>query len=759
MHISLSGDWTLYYAPETGGQPDDFSRGLLSRFRQVPARVPGNVELDLIRAGLLPDPLLNENLYSLAPYEVYQWVYARELIIPAGFPDGRIMLLFEGIDTIADVYLNDLHAGRAENMLVEHLFDITPYVTRGKVYTLYVHIHSAMNHVRNKQYTMAMRGTGHRNEICHIRKAPHMFGWDIAPRIVSAGLWKDCALVSQKATRLTETYYATPRLENGGIWLQYAYRFVTDLDTLEGLRVRVSGTCGGHTFVHELPAHFVSANHELFIPDAQLWWPRGYGGQPLYRVTMSLTRNGVTLDECAESIGLRTLRLERDFTPGRQVFQILVNEVPIFVMGTNWVPLDAFHSRDAQRLAPAFDLMLESQVNTVRCWGGNVYESDRFFDLCDRAGILVWQDFSMGNTNYPQTADFVPVLEDEMGKVIKRLRNHASLMLWASDNEVDLKNMGYMYPTYDSRKNRVAHDTLRRIVQAHDPYRHYLCSSPEIPEGFDIANVPEQHTWGSRAWYKDDFYRLSSASFIGEAGYHGCPSAASLARFLPADKVWPYDNDAWAMHSTEDIRIEPVTNGRNRLMANQVKLLCGHIPTNMDTFVRLSQISQAEAMKFFVERARSLKWRRSGIIWWNLLDGWPQISDAVVDYYFDRKRAFHYLKRVQAQVLVFFDEPSGWHIGLMAANDTRGDVSIEYTVRDADSGNVLATGRRQLSAGVTAQLEHLSHIVSDQRLYLIEWTANGTRGTNHYLTGFPAYDKDKLLAWADAIDAFSEGAT
>ncbi|NLB38164.1 MAG: hypothetical protein GX810_02805 [Clostridiales bacterium] len=757
MRIPLDGDWTLYFCSETGGKPDVLSPKLLAKCQQVLAKVPGYVELALMRAGLLDDPLYGENLYNLAPYEYCQWVYAREFAVPEDFPEGEIVLAFDGIDTIADVYLNDLHVGRSENMLVAHEFDVTQHIMRGQTYTLYVHIHSTMNYVRAKQYTVAMRGTGHRNEICHIRKAPHMFGWDIAPRAVSAGLWKGCALVARNRTRLTETYYATPKLEDGGIWLQYAYRFVTDLDTLQGLTVRVRGTCGDHVFEHALPAHFVSANHEVFIRNPLLWWPRGYGDQPLYEVTMTLLKDGEVLDERRESIGLRTLRLERDFTPGQQKFQIYVNELPIFVMGTNWVPLDAFHSRDAERLAPAFDLLVASGVNTVRCWGGNVYESDAFYDRCDRAGILVWQDFSMGNTNYPQTDDFVPVLEDEMGQVMRRLRNHACLMLWASDNEVDLKNMGYMYPTYDSRRNRVAQDTLRSIVQAHDPYRFYLCSSPEIPEGFDTTNVPEQHTWGPRAWYKDDFYRLSSASFIGEAGYHGCPAAASLARFLPEDKLWPYDNDAWAMHSTEDIRIEPNTNGRNVLMANQVKLLCGHIPDDLDTFVRLSQISQGEALKFFIERARALKWRRSGIIWWNLLDGWPQISDAVVDYYFEKKRAFDYVRRAQAPVLVFFDEPSGWHIPLLAANDTRRDVTVTYAVRDADTAETLATGERLLPAGCKVVLDTLFHIVSDQRLYLIEWTANGARHVNHYLTGFPAYDADTLLTWADALDAFAKG--
>ncbi len=757
--LGLCGDWTLYFKPEKAGQSDQFSRRLLEDCQCIAAVVPGNVELDLWRAGLCEDPFFGENLHDFAKYEYYQWIYERELTIPEDFPEGDLVLQFDGIDTIADLYLDDVHIGRAENMMVEHEFDISQVARRGQTYKLFVHIHSAMNWARSKEYTMAMRGTGHRNEICHLRKAPHCFGWDIAPRLVSAGLWRECRLALRQKTRLTQTYYATPKLENDGIHLQYGYRFETDADTMAGFVVRVRGELGESTFEHQLPAHFVSANHSFFISDPKLWWPRDYGDQPLYTVTMSLLKDGQVVDEKVEKIGLRTVRLERSFEPGNQVFRFYVNEVPIYVRGTNWVPLDALHSRDAQRLDRAHDLLVESGVNMVRCWGGNVYETDRFFDKCDESGIMVWQDFAMGNTNYPQTDDFVPALEEEMGKLICRIRNHTSIAIWSSDNEIDLKNMGFMYPTYDSRRNRVAHETLRRIVQAHDPYRFYLCSSPEIPEGFDTENVPEQHTWGPRAWYKDDFYRLSSASFIGEAGYHGCPAPESIKKFIPADKVCPFDNTAWAAHSTEDIRIEPVINSRNHLMANQVKLMFGkeYKDLDLDEFAYLSQVSQAEAMKFFVEHSRALKWQRSGIIWWNLIDGWPQISDAVTDYYFVKKRAFSYLQRAQQPVLIFFDEISGWTHKVLATNDTREEARLRYRVQEADSGEMVLSGDAVIPAGGKMELGMLKEIGSSQQLYLIFWEQDGREYGNHYITGFPAYDAKRMHEWTEKIDQLPVG--
>ncbi len=752
MRLDLNGDWTLYYAPERAGKPDEYAPGMEDGWENVPAAVPGNVELDLMRAGVAPDPFYGLNLYAYAKYESYQWLYARDVRVPEDFPGDRVILRFEGIDTIADVYLGGAHVGRAENMLIAHEFDVTHLAPRGQTLRLCVHIHSAMNFARGKRYTVAMRGTGHRNEICWLRKAPHSFGWDIAPRLVSAGLWRDVSLAPRNNTRILEAYYATPQLEDGGIWLQYAYRFETDADELEGFRVRVTAECGDSRFEHDLPAHFVSANHALFIPAPRLWWPNGYGEQPLYAVRMQLIHRGAVVDEREEKIGLRTFRLERSFERGDQQFLMSVNDVPIFVRGTNWVPLDALHSRDLARLERVHALCAESGVNMIRCWGGNVYEHDALFDLCDESGILVWQDFAMGNTNYPQTDEFVPALEEEMGAFLRRARNHPSLAIWSSDNEVDLKNMGYMYPHYDSRVNRVAQETLRRILQAHDPYRFYLCSSPEIPNGFNPDDVPEQHTWGARAWFKDDFYKHSSARFIGEAGYHGCPAPESLARFIPANKLWPFDNDVWAAHSTEDIRIEPVLNGRNHLMANQVKLMFGEIPDDLRRFSALSQISQAEAMKFFVERTRALKWRRTGIIWWNMIDCWPQISDAVVDYYFVKKRAFHYLRRAQLPVLLFFGEISHWTHDVLATNDTREDARFSYAVEEADGGEIVLRGEAVIPAGGSARLGQLTVIGSEQKLYLIRWRLNGRAYANHYITGYPPYRAEEVLRWAAVVD-------
>ena len=383
-------------------------------------------------------------------------------------------------------------------------------------------------------------------------------------------------------------------------------------------------------------------------------------------------------------------------------------------------------------------------------------ERDRFFELCDESGVMVWQDFCMGNTNYPQGGDFARVIEEEAAAVIRRIRNHASLAIWSGDNEIDTKNMGFHYPHYDARYNRVAHETLVRALEEHDPYRYFVRSSPEIPDGFNADNVPEQHTWGPRAFFKDDFYRLSSASFIGEAGYHGCPAPSSLREFLKSEHVWPMDNRAWAMHSTEDVFITRHPGSRNRLMADQAALLCEEACADLDEFALISQISQAEAMKFFVEHTRMLKWKRTGIIWWNMIDGWPQISDAVVDYYYRKKLAYHYIKRSQKPRQMMLDEVSGWHQCVVLANDTREDAHFVWSVSDADAGETLLSGETNVPAGENARAGSFNVDPSRQRLLILRFTANGVPGANHYLTGWPKYHKADLMRWLDAICALDE---
>lgn len=750
--LSLNGQWDLYMMPEEAEVPGD-PASFRAKARKIPAQVPGNVELDLVRAGLEPDPFYADNLYRMRKYEFYSWQFERTFGMGAR-GNARWVLVFEGLNNFARVYVNGTLAGETANALIAHELDVTDLLHFNAENQIAVRISSALNKARDMDFPAMLRS----DEYAMLRMPPSSFGWDIMGRFLSAGMWRDVWLKPLHATRLAETYCATTHLTPDGAELAVKYRWHTDAPVLDGFHIRVAGRCGAHTFEKTVPAPFVSGTLQVLVPGARLWWPGGYGEAALYDVTMSLLRDGVAVDERHERIGIRVITLEHVLKPGDEgAFRVLVNHVPILCKGSNWVPLDALHSRDAQRLKAAHDLLYDSGCNIVRCWGGNVYEDHAFFDLCDARGILVWQDFAMACAVYSPAPAFAAVIEQEATAVVKKLRNHPSILLWAGDNEVDEGLSALHLPGDNSRYNALTREVLPRVVRMHDPYRHYLPSSPYIPDGIERYQVPEQHNWGARAYFKDDFYKHTTAHFVSECGYHGCPSVGSLRRYIPEDQLnrW-LDNPVWDAHNTDYLPFGARGYNRIRLMNDQVDILFGQVPQEIAAFARLSQISQAEAKKFFIERTRIKKWRRTGVIWWNLLDGWPQISDAVVDYYYMKKLAYYYIRRVQQPIAVMMDELVDWSHAVVLGNDSREDRQVSYRVWDADTGETYLEGACLSPANENVVLGHVRELSGRQKLYLIIWQAGGQTFGNHHISGFPPYDAGRMLAWVDKIAGLPE---
>lgn len=778
-HIPLDGDWQLVHFPEAERQvahPDDLASVGMT---PIPARVPGNVELDLMRAGALPDPFYGDNIRRLQPYESHEWWYTREFVIPKQAAGQHWDLVFAGLDTLATVWVNGIEVGRAANMLIEHRFDVTQVLKAGELNRVAVRLGSALNHARRFHYDALSRSWEHREEGLFIRKAPHVWGWDIMPRAVSAGIWRPVWLEVRPATAIEQLYYWTADVHSGGATLGVRFRFRAEAPTLEGFSMRFRGVCANHAFEFEWPVEFVAGGCRIPVPGARLWWPKGYGDPNLYAVTAQLCQNDRVLAERVDRVGLRKLLLARTETAGgawspeaagegtRRVdmppdpdshFVFTINGEPIMVKGANWVPLDAFHSRDAERVERVVALFDDLGCNMIRCWGGNVYEDHRFFDLCDERGILVWQDFAFACCRYPQTEEFLAQVRKEVQAVVEKLRNHPSLALWCGDNEID---MTYVADGLSPEQNRLTREVIPQVVHRCDPHRAYVPSSPYVPPSVagrpDVwRQTPEQHLWGPRGYFKSPFYAQHSAHFIGEIGYHGCPNASSIHRFVSPEKLWPWqDNDEWQVHSVYHWRHKAIDRDRIQLMANQVQELFETVPEDLETFALASQIVQAEAKKFFIESTRLRRWRTSGILWWNVIDGWPQFSDAVVDYYFGRKLAYHYIWRVQRPVCVMVGEPGpGKYLPIVIGNDSREPAEVRYRVWDADSAETMAEGTFAAPANQNWQVSRIRTYASDRRLYLVAWEVNdGEEFGNHYLAGSPPFSLERYRAWLPSIAA------
>lgn len=745
--ISLNGKWQLSYALENDAGAE---------LKTVPADVPGNVEIALMEAGVLPDLFFGGNIFAARPYEFYQWTYETSFTAPEELRDKRTELVFQGVDCIATYLLNGVEIGHSENMLIEHSFDVSELLHYGQENKLTVRISSAMNQARKYHYEPGVE-RWNSPEAAYIRKPAHCYGWDIMARLVSAGIWRSVELIAHKATEFEELHYFT-RWVGRDATLGLRYNFVTDEPIIEGFEIQVTGKCGESSFEWRGPAYFIAGDANITIPDVKPWWPLGYGDANLYEVTACLIHNGTVVDTRTTTIGIRTVELVRtDITtteaPGEFLFKI--NGQPIMCKGSNWVPVDALHSRDSGRYQQALEMFRDLGCNILRSWGGSVYEDHAFFDFCDCYGIMVWQDFAMACGRYPQDPKFQAVIREEAIAVVRKLRNHPSIILWSGDNECD-------YNYADPADNRLTRRVLPEVVFEYDSRRPYLPSSPYyspevIKRNRDGNLMPEQHLWGPRDYYKGHFYTTSTAHFASEIGYHGCPNVSSIKKFIADEYLWPWqDNEQWRIHCTDPFPTPGNCAYRVPLMANQIKELFGATPDNLEEFALASQVSQAEAKKFFIEMFRLAKWRRTGIIWWNVLDGWPQFSDAIVDYYFGKKLAYQYIKRVQQPVCIMVDEPNAWNCRVVAGNDSLQDAAGPFSITDADSGETLLQGKFETRANQNSELGRIRVSHGEHRLFLIEWEVAGEKYGNHYLLGKPPISFQRYAAWLQKIAALPD---
>ena len=751
MEKTLNGYWDLIFFEQDSFKPDKPSE-LKKYYKSIQCSVPGNVELDLSEAGFLPkDLFMGENLLSAEKFETYEWWYHKSFALKKG--NDRLYIMFEGVDCFAEYYVNDVYIGKSENMLIPQEFDITDAAVDGQN-ELYVRIRSSLleeNKIPSSMFSIS--GMWRReNDHVNARKAPHMYGWDIMPRAISAGIWRGVFIKTYPDAFFKQLYLVTLDVEknNAKIQVNYELNIPQEFYNKEK-QIKIEGICGDSKFEKIININFKAGNTIIDIENPMLWWPHGYGKANLYDVTVTFLANGIEVCKKSVRFGLRTVKLDRtDVTDGKNgKFRFLINGTEIMAKGSNWVPLDVYHSRDNSRYDMALSLVKDIGCNILRCWGGNVYEEDKFFDFCDDNGIMIWQDFTMACYTYPRTEEFCRLMKEEAETIIKRLRQHPSIILWSGDNEGDIALDGKRNPNL---VNKVTREILQNAVIDNDYLRPYLPSSPFISESvfasgnFDM--VPEDHLWGPRDYYKSDFYQKSNAHFISETGYHGCPCPESIKKFINKESLWPImDNREWNFHSTDQ------NNNPERvlLMVNQIKQMFGEVPDNLEEFSLLSQFSQAEAKKYFIERVRIDRPNKTGIIWWNLLDGWPQMSDAVVDYYFEKKIAYYYIKNSQQPFCIFCDEIKDGKQKIVASNDTLQQVNGYFKVYNAETDELLLKGDISVKENRNELLGEIDAFYSEKRLLLIEWEVNGKTGKNHYTGGLVPFDKELYKKWYNIL--------
>lgn len=733
----LKSNWRLYYVQDASfeGVYDVSQYPFLSNIS-----LPTCLEKELFRNGILGDPYFGTNAWDYEKYEDYHQIYVYRF----QKKKGMNYLYFEGVDTIADIYINDVKIGTSSNSFLP--FSLKLPSLKDGLNVLKVHIHP--NVLEGKKFSLEGIHVAqkYQYEGLHIRKRASSYGWDILTRTVLGGIWKKVYFL-EKVDILKNTRITLESFKKDEVKLRFSF------ETEEkNLVYKVRAKCRDSSFFFE-----TKGPYELLLKKPYLWNIRGYGEANLYEVEVEVYRRGLLLETHRFNYGIREVKLKRSsFVEEGGSFEFYINDQKVFLLGTNWVPTDALKGIDDKRMKKAMKLLLDLRCNALRVWGGGSYESDAFYDFCDKNGIFVWQDFMMACATYPQDEVFQKAIRLEAAYQVKRLRNHPSICLWAGDNESDF---AYFYWTgthfSPNKENFLTRKVLPELLKEEDAERPYLPSSPYLDleaEKMPGTSLSEDHAWGPRDYFKGDYYRNVACYFASEMGYHALNSPKSLRKFLK--EPWPLftlkdekrvPTLEYLCHSTS-VRpdYESPYAYRIELLDNQVATLFKKKPENLKDYSFASQISQAEALKYFIERMRKDMKRNGGILWWNLLDGWPQVSDAIVDYYFDKKLAYEYVKRSQDDLLLFMDE--GENLDLFVSNRLGVGKEVTATVFDAKTKEVLLSENISVHPYSSKKIHSFSRD-DEKKLFILRLAdESGKVYWNHYYSNILSIDFDDYVS-------------
>lgn len=626
-----------------------------------PATVPGTVHTDLLAAGLIPDPFFGTNELRLQWIEEEDWAYRTTFEVDATLLEHRnVELVFGGLDTFAEVRLNGRTILAADNMFRAWTVPAREHLREGPN-ELEVRFRSPVDAVMPAlealPYELPMgndRGDPPTRSLA--RKAAYHYGWDWGPRFVTSGVWKPVRLRAWSGVRIADVHWTTTSLGPDEARLRGVVEVLAD----EAADVEVEVASPGDRFPAVTRSVSVEegvgrVEVEVAIAAPRLWWPNGLGEAHLYEL-ITRVRSGGRFDERLDRIGLRTVEVVSEPDSIGRSFHLRVNGRPVFMKGANWVPPDLFLPRvpDA-RYEALFAAMDEAHMNMVRVWGGGVYPDERFYDLADERGILVWQDFMFANALYPGDPAFLENVEAEAVQQVRRLRNHPSLALWCGNNEIreGLENWGWPdahgWTEAGEAAIRDAYEALFEgllpaVVADHDPGRFYWASSPLHGWGRqESLTHGDAHYWGVW-WGREPFEVLTEKlpRFMSEFGFQGYPSMATVAAFTPPDER-RLGSPSLESHQKHPTGLETIREYMARWYP---------VSDDLETFVYLSQQLQAEGMRMALEAQRRAMPRTMGTLYWQLGDAWPGASWSSVDFFGRRKALHHAVRRAFAPVLV-----------------------------------------------------------------------------------------------------------
>lgn len=623
--LSLNGSWTL----EIPGSP----------FGSVPATVPGSVYHDLLTAGKIPDPFYRDNEMEALKLMENDFHYSRSFCVEEGLQESDAVLLHcDGLDTIAEIFVNGQIAGTANNMHRIWEFDVKQLLHPGEN-TIAVHFASPTKYIREAYAASVADGSSDAMVgFPHLRKAHCMFGWDWGPRLPDAGIWRDIRILGVTTARIRDVQVLQHHEENK-VTLEINTH-VTELTGSAPVAVTVTAPDGRVWTTQGEQAR-------VEIENPQLWWPAGFGEQPLYTVSVTL---GDNLDGWSRRIGLRTMTVSRRKDEWGESFSHCVNGVDIFAMGADYIPEDNLLPRvNPQRTRRLLEDARAANMNCIRVWGGGYYPEDYFYDICDELGLLVWQDFMFACAVYNLSEEFEETITAEFVDNVRRLRHHPSLALWCGNNEMEEfvdKGEWVSCPRQKADYIKMYEYILPKVLKQEDPQAFYWPASPSSGGSFDYPQDPDRgdvHYW--QVWHgllPFTDYRNHKFRYVSEFGFQSFPCMDTIESFTE-----PEDRNVFS-YVMEKHQRNASANGRIVSYLSQMYLY----PATLDKLVYASQLLQAQAMQYGVEHWRRNRGRCMGAVVWQLNDCWPVASWASIDYYGRWKALHYYEKRFFAPILI-----------------------------------------------------------------------------------------------------------
>ncbi len=664
-----------------------------------PAQVPGTVYQDLINHKQLPDPFYGINEQKIQWVENEDWEYRTAFTVtPEQLKRDDAQLVFEGLDTYADVYLNGALLLKADNMFVGYTIPVKSQLRIGEN-LLHIYFHSPIRQTLPQYNSNGFNypaDNDHHDKHLSIfsRKAPYSYGWDWGIRMVTSGIWRPVTIRFYDAASISDYHVKqlalTDQLANLSNELEINNILSRPLQA--EVRINTSFERSAEKSISQAITLQPGINH-VSIPSEVAspvrWMPNGWGKPALYDFSAQIIVEDKVVAEQSHRIGLRTVRLVNEKDKDGESFYFEVNGVPMFAKGANYIPQDALLTNvTTERYQTLFRDIREANMNVIRVWGGGTYEDDRFYDLADENGILVWQDFMFACTPYPSDPTFLKRVEAEACYNIRRLRNHASLAMWCGNNEIleALKYWGFnknfppeiyqeMFRGYD----KLFHQLLPAKVKELDADRFYIHSSPYFanwgrPESWGIG---DSHNWG--VWYGQKTFESLDTDlprFMSEFGFQSFPEMKTISTFA-APEDYQIESEVMNAHQKSSIG-----NALIRTYMERDYI----IPEKFEDFVYVGLVLQGQGMRHGLEAHRRNHPYCMGTLYWQLNDSWPVVSWSSIDYYGNWKALHYQAKRVFAPILINpIQQNDSLNIYLISdCPDTKDHLMLEMKVTDFD---------------------------------------------------------------------------